>query len=116
MKILTALICAASMLATSAAVTPCKVRVVDDENGWPVPLVFLKTTHGLVYVTDNAGVAAIDAPELMGRETWFTVKSHGYGMKKDGFGNAGVRFVPRPGEEHVVKVTRRQIAKRITGK
>ena len=67
MKILTALICAASMLATSAAVTPCKVRVVDDENGWPVPLVFLKTTHGLVYVTDNAGVAAIDAPELMGR-------------------------------------------------
>ena len=99
--------------ATKAAVAPCKVKVVDDENGWPVPLVFLKTTHGLVYVTDNAGVAAIDAPELMGRETWFTVKSHGYGMKKDGFGNAGVRFVPRPGEEHVVKVTRRQIAKRL---
>ena len=113
MKILTALVCAAAMLMTSAAVVPCRVKVVDDENGWPVPLVFLKTTHGLVYVTDNAGVAAIDAPELMDRETWFTVKSHGYGRKKDGFGNAGVRFVPRPGEEHVVKVTRRQIAKRL---
>ena len=42
---------------------PCKVKVVDEENGWPVPLVFLTTTHGQVYVTDNAGVAAIDSPE-----------------------------------------------------
>ncbi len=96
-----------------AAVEPCRVKVVDDENGWPVPLVFLITTHGQVYVTDNAGVAAIDSPELMGRETWFTVKSHGYGRKKDGFGNAGFRFVPRPGGEHEVKVTRWQIAKRL---
>lgn len=55
MKILAAFVCLAAMLATSAAVLPCKVKVVDDENGWPVPLVFLKTTHGLVYVTDNVG-------------------------------------------------------------
>ena len=105
-----------AVAALAAAGEPCKVKVVDEENGWPVPLVFLTTPHGQVYVTDNAGVAAIDSPELMGRETWFTVKSHGYGMKKDGFGNAGVRFIPRPGGERVVKVERRQIAKRITGK
>ena len=102
-----------AVAALAAAGEPCKVKVVDEESGWPVPLVFLTTTHGQVYVTDNAGVAAIDSPELMGRETWFGVKSHGYGMKKDGFGNAGVRFVPRPGEERVVKVERRQIAKRL---
>jgi len=95
------------------AAEPCKVKVVDQENGWPVPLVFLTTTHGQVYVTDNAGVVAIDSPELMGRETWFSVKSHGYGMKKDGFGYAGFRFVPQPGGEKVVKVERRQIAKRL---
>ncbi len=98
---------------TASALAPCKVKVIDKENGWPVPLVFLTTTHGQVYVTDNAGVAAIDSPELMGRETWFGVKSHGYGRKKDGFGNAGVRFVPEPGKEHVIKVERHQIAKRL---
>lgn len=109
------LVLALVFTATFAAscVDPCRIRVVDDENGWPVPLVFLRTTHGMVFVTDNAGVAAIDSPELMGRETWFAVKSHGYGMKKDGFGYAGFRFVPRPGGERVVKVTRHQIAKRL---
>lgn len=106
-------ILASTFALACAGVEPCKVKVVDAENGWPVPLVFLTTTHAQRYVTDNAGVAAIDSPELMGRETWFTVKSHGYGMKKDGFGNAGFRFVPRPGGEHVVKVTRNQIAKRL---
>ena len=107
------LILASTFALACAGVEPCKVKVVDAENGWPVPLVFLTTTHAQQYVTDNAGMAAIDSPELMGRETWFTVKSHGYGMKKDGFGNAGFRFVPRPGGEHVVKVTRNQIAKRL---
>ena len=68
------ILCMVSVVAV--AVEPCRVKVVDDENGWPVPLVFLTTTHGQVYVTDNAGVAAIDSPELMGRETWFSVKSH----------------------------------------
>lgn len=95
------------------ALQPCKVKVVDRENGWPVPLVFLTTTHGQVYVTDNAGVAAIDSPELFGKETWFGMTSHGYGVKKDGFGNAGFRFVPVPGKEHVVKIDRQQLAKRL---
>ena len=98
---------------TLMASQPCKVKVVDRANGWPVPLVFLTTTHGQVYVTDNAGVAAIDSPELMGRETWFGLSSHGYGVKKDGFGYAGVRFVPQPGREQVVKIDRWQHAKRL---
>ncbi|MGN0847013.1 MAG: hypothetical protein ACI4RA_06480 [Kiritimatiellia bacterium] len=104
---------AAVCAAAGAAPAPCRVRVVDAENGWPVPLVILETTHALVHVTDNAGVVAVDAPELMGRETWFSVKSHGYGVDPDGFGSVGVRITPRAGEEVVVKVKRRQLARRL---
>ena len=43
-------------------------------------------------VTDNAGRVAFCEPGLMDREIFFSVRSHGYGMKKDGFGYAGERF------------------------
>src|SRR5687768_3054977 len=76
------------------AVTPCRVEVVDKQNGWPVPLVEFRTTHDLVLVTDNAGVIAIDQPELMNREVWFNVAGHGYGRRRDGFGHSGIRLIP----------------------
>jgi hypothetical protein len=60
------------------AAEPCRITVVDAENGWPVPLVELRTTSELKFVTDNAGVIAFDAPEYMNRETWFHVRSHGF--------------------------------------
>ena len=53
------------------AAAPCRIEVVDQQNGWPVPLVQLRTTHNALFVTDNAGVIALDAPELMNREVWF---------------------------------------------
>jgi hypothetical protein len=59
------------------AVTPCRITVVDAENGWPVPLVELRTVHNVTFVTDNADVIAFDLPELMGRETWFNVAADG---------------------------------------
>lgn len=96
-----------------SAVEPCRVEVVDRQNGWPVPLVELRTTHLLRLVTDNAGVIALDAPELMGRETWFDVIGHGYEMPKDGFGYQGVRLKPEPGKTLRVEVTRTIIAKRL---
>ncbi len=37
-------------------------------------------------------------PELMGRETWFHVRSDGYEVPKDGFGYRGVRLTPRPAD------------------
>ncbi|MES2706836.1 MAG: hypothetical protein V4726_09565 [Verrucomicrobiota bacterium] len=92
---------------------PCRIAVVDRENGWPVPLVELRTTHGLRFVTDNAGVIAFDAPELMGRETWFEVIGHGYGVAKDGFGIKGVRLTPQPGGSEKVTVTRTNLALRM---
>ena len=95
------------------SVEPCRVRVVDSENGWPVPLVELKTTHGVRFHTDNAGVVAFDLPELMGVETWLFVFGHGYAVPADGFGNRGVKIIPRPGETIEIRVDRQILAKRM---
>ncbi|MEX1026784.1 MAG: hypothetical protein WD049_02075, partial [Candidatus Paceibacterota bacterium] len=95
------------------AFEPCRINVLDTDNGWPVPLVELKTTHGVRFVSDNAGVIAFDLPELMDTETWFDIEGHGYSVPEDGFGNSGVRLIPRPGETLTVKVQRELPAKRL---
>ena len=100
-------------LAVAFAAEPCRIEVVEKGSGWPVPLVELRTTHHVRFVTDNAGVIAFDLPELMGRETWFDVIGHGYGVPKDGFGMRGVRLQPEPGKTLKVEVTRSIIAKRL---
>ncbi len=92
---------------------PCRIEVVDSKNGWPVPLVELRTNHHVSFYTDNAGLVAFDLPELMGVETWFTVAADGYEKKADGFGRRGFRFVPEAGGRHVVKVDRTMPAKRL---
>src|SRR5882757_6712440 len=79
------------------AVEPCRIEVVEKGSGWPVPLVELRTTHNVRFVTDNAGVIAFDLPELMGRETWFDVFGPGYEVPRDGYGARGVRLKPEPG-------------------
>ena len=101
----------ASVMAASPE--PCRIEVVEKGSGWPVPLVELRTTHQVRLVTDNAGVIALDLPELMGRETWFDVSGHGYEVAKDGFGSRGVRLKPEPGKTLKVEVTRTIIARRL---
>ncbi len=91
----------------------CRIEVVEAGSGWPVPLVELRTTHQVRFITDNAGVIAFDLPELMGRETWFDVIGHGYDVPKDGFGSRGVRLTPEPGKALKVEVQRSVIARRI---
>src|SRR4051812_1494791 len=95
------------------AIEPCRIEVIEHGIGWPVPLVELRTTHSLRFVSDNNGVIACDAPELMGREVWFDVIGHGYEVKKDGFGLHGVRLMPQPGKTLKVEVDRKNIAKRL---
>ena len=97
----------------AAAVEPCRIEVVEKGTGWPVPLVELRTTHQVRFVTDNAGVIAFDLPELMGRETWFDVIGHGYEAPKDGFGYRGVRLTPEPGKTLRVEVQRTIVARRL---
>jgi hypothetical protein len=96
-----------------AAPAICRVEIVEAGSGWSVPLVELRTTHQMRFVSDNAGVIAFDTPELMGRETWFEVHGHGYEMPKDGFGYRGVRLKPESGKTLRVEVQRRIIAKRL---
>lgn len=92
---------------------PCRIEVVEQGTGWPVPLVELRTTNQIRFVTDNAGLIAFDLPELMGRETWFDVIGHGYGAPKDGFGFRGFRLTPEPGKTIRVEVHRTNIARRL---
>lgn len=92
---------------------PFRIEVVDEESGWPVPLVELETTHSVKFVSDNAGRIAFDLPELMGVETWLSVRGHGYEVKKDGFGYAGVRLTPESGGQATVRVKRRLPGRRI---
>jgi hypothetical protein len=100
---------------SSCAATPsiCRIEVVEKGTDWPVPLVELRTTHLVRFVTDNAGIIAFDSPELIGRETWLEVIGHGYEVPKDGFGIRGVRLVPEPGKTLRVEVTRTIIARRL---
>ncbi len=107
------LLAAANRSFATDAIAACRITVVDAENGWPVPLVELRTVHNVALVTDNAGVVAFDLPELMGRETWFYVAADGYEVPADGFGNRGVRLTPQPGDSLTIKVNRTIIAKRL---
>src|SRR5262249_34307186 len=95
------------------AVAWAEIRVVDAATGRGVPLVELETVNGLKFVTDNAGRVAFHEPGLMGREVFFTVRSHGYEMAKDGFGFAGVRVTPRTDKPVEIKITRRNVAERL---
>jgi len=95
------------------AAEPCRINVIDESNGWPVPLVELRTTHHVRFISDNAGVIAFDLPELMNQETWFDIEGHGYGVAKDGFGFAGVRLKPQPGKALTIGVKRALPAKRL---
>ncbi|WP_233148317.1 hypothetical protein [Rhodopirellula sp. MGV] len=95
------------------AIEPFQIKVIDAENGWPVPLVELRTTHHVRMVTDNAGVVAFDLPELMDTEVWLEIEGHGYSVPKDGFGYRGVRVTPTEGGEVTIKVNRRLPAKRL---
>ncbi len=68
---------------------PFRIQVVDDETGWGVPLVELRTVNQIRFVTDSNGIVAFDEPGLFNRKVFFTVKSHGYEFEKDGFGFRG---------------------------
>lgn len=100
-------------LGLTSPAEPCRIEVIEQGTGWPVPLVELRTTHHARFITDNAGVIAFDLPELMGRETWFDVIGNGYEVPKDGFGYRGVRLTPEPGKTLRVEVNRTIVAKRL---
>lgn len=90
-----------------------EIRVVDADTGRGVPLVELETVNSIKLVTDNVGRVAFAEPGLLGREVFFTVRSHGYEVKKDGFGFPGVRVTPKAGQVAEIKIARRNVADRL---
>jgi hypothetical protein len=92
---------------------PFAVVVVDDQTGRGVPLVELKTVNEIRYVTDSAGVAAIDEPGLIGRSVFFHVRSHGYEFAKDGFGIRGQALKVVAGGGATIRVKRVNVAERL---
>ncbi|MDW8243332.1 MAG: hypothetical protein RMJ88_08990 [Thermogemmata sp.] len=90
-----------------------EIRVVDADTGRGIPLVELETVHHVRFVTDNAGRVAVGEPELLDRDVFFHVRSHGYEYPADGFGFRGVRLKLQRGQAAVIRLPRRQIAERL---
>jgi hypothetical protein len=89
------------------------IEVIDEATDRGVPLVELETVHHVRYVTDSAGRIAIDDADLIGRETFFSVHSHGYSIPADGFRFRGVRLKLKRGETTKVRIHRENIAERL---
>jgi hypothetical protein len=92
---------------------PFAIEVVDDQTGRGVPLVELTTTSGATWITDSAGLVAFDEPGLMDQRVFFSVKSHGYEFRKDGFGIRGVALDVQPGGSAQLKIKRLNTAERL---
>lgn len=90
-----------------------RIAVVDDQTGRGVPLVELRTVHGLKSITDSNGVAAFHEPGLMGQSVFFHVRSHGYEFAKDGFGYRGKALTVTAGGGAVLKIKRLNVAERL---
>jgi hypothetical protein len=89
------------------------ISVVDEQTGRGVPLVELRTVHGIRLWTDSAGTAVFDEPGLMGRDVYFHVRSHGYAHAADGFGNRGKALKAVRGGRARLVVRRVNIAERL---
>ena len=112
-SILSWIVCLFFFTGTATSAEPCCIEILDDENGWPVPLVELRTINNQRFISDNAGVIAIDEPDLLGLKTWFYLRGHGYSIAKDGFGYEGVRMTLQPGKRIAIRVKRKLPAKRL---
>lgn len=90
-----------------------RIKVVDEQTGRGVPLIELKTTNLISYLTDSHGVIAFYEPGLMEQEVFFHISGHGYEYPKDGFGFRGKRIKIESGGSTTVKVRRINIAERL---
>ncbi|MGD9723515.1 MAG: hypothetical protein AB7O59_19465 [Pirellulales bacterium] len=99
--------------ARAADAPPFAIQVVDDATGRGVPLVELTTVNQVLYVTDSAGLAAIDEPGLVQQKVFFHVRSHGYEYPADGFGYRGKALEVVPGETATLRLKRTSIAERL---
>ncbi len=110
---MTALALSLMLAAVPAAEDYFRITVVDADTGRGVPLVELRTTNGILHVTDSNGLVAFHEPGLMGKEVFFSVSSHGYEFPKDGFGFRGKTLHVVPGGSAKLTIKRLNIAERL---
>jgi hypothetical protein len=89
------------------------IKVVDEQTGRGVPLVELRTVHGVRLWTDSNGLAAFHEPGLMGQDVFFHVSSHGYEFPKDGFGIRGKALRVTEGGSARLTIKRVNLAERL---
>lgn len=112
--VLTVLFCIFSSPFSFTAELPYfKIQVVDEKDGRGIPLVSLKTTNEIEYISDSNGLIAFYEPGLMDTDVHFMIFSHGYSYPKDGFGYEGVRLQTKSGGSAVIKLKRQNIAQRL---
>ena len=92
---------------------PFVIHVTDEQTARGVPLVELRTLNEISFITDSAGVAAIDDPTLGGREVAFAVRSHGYEFPQKLLDRPGVRLTVAPGGRAELKLHRINLAERL---
>jgi len=90
-----------------------EIQVLDAETGRGVPLVELRTVHGVRYWTDNAGRVAFDEPGWMSGQVFLFVRSPGYVSPRDGFNMEGCAFAVTPGGRAEIRLTRTNLAERV---
>ncbi len=90
-----------------------KITIIDAQTKRGVPLVELRTTNEIRYVTDSNGVVAFGEPGLMDQDIFFTITSHGYQFPPDGFGMRGTRLRTTPGGSATLEIQRINIAERL---
>ncbi len=100
----------------SAGVEPTRpfaISVVDEQTGRGVPLVELRTVHGVKLYTDSAGVAVFDEPGLVGQSVFFRIASPGYEYPRDGFGHRGKALKVERGGSARLTIRRINVAQRL---
>ncbi len=89
------------------------IQIVDAETGRGVPLVELTTTSQQKFLTDSNGWVAINEPDLMQQNVYFSLSSHGYTMDADNFGYRGRAFDVKAGARAKIAIKRVNIAERL---
>ena len=92
---------------------PYGIQVVDRQTGRGVPLVVFESVDRVRMVTDSDGWVAIDNPQWMGRDIFFTISSDGYQFPADGFGFRGRKFAIAPGGRQKIEIDRTMPAQRL---
>jgi hypothetical protein len=90
-----------------------KIQIVDEQTGRGVPLVELRTVHGVSYYSDSNGIVAFHEPGLMDQTVFFRIQSHGYEFPRDGFGFRGKALAVKEGGSARLKIKRVNIAQRL---